>query len=510
MKIVFRVDSSNTIGTGHVRRCLILAEGLRNIGIKDIFFICSPLEGNIIEEIIRSSFEARLMEWKPDFQLKDVQQNRIPESDTLVRVQVDDAKETIRLLSNEYPNILIADSYLIAETWQNIVKPYVGSVVILDDLANRIHNCDTLIDVNFRDAKNVYDSILPAVTKKLCGTKYVLLSQMFHTHFSNRKPIESINRILVFFSGSVELHHLTVSVVNRLVSLKENIHIDVVVGGNEAQVEDVRKAIIRTNTFVSGPISSLVEYMKNADLAIGAGGVTTWERCYLGLPSIVVAIAKNQISSIEALSQWQYINYVGELSDKTPFDIEELCHQLSHDIDKLNTQTALCQKLVDGKGLDRILMSLLPKSYFSFNLRPATINDMHTYFEWVNDPTVRVSALQTEPIKFHDHVVWFNNQINSANSHLYVYECNGIPVGQVRFNISNGIAYIDYSIDELVRGKGIGYEMLAAAVERFKVSNQEQIHAVVKKTNLSSLAVFRKMQFKQISDTEKTISFSLK
>lgn len=489
---------------------MTIAEGLKKIGVQYIVFVCSPLEGNIIDEIVESSFEVRVMGRKPDFQLKDVQQNRIPEWKTLAIEQVDDAKETIKLLNNEYPDILIADSYLFAETWQNMIRPYVNSITIIDDLANRIHNCDTLIDINFRDTQNVYDTLVSNVTKKLCGTKYVLLNQVFLAISTKREPIKDIKRILVFFSGSIELHSLTVSVVNRLSSLKSSIHIDVVVGGNEAQVEKVRKAITRPNTIVYGPIPSMVELMKKADLAIGAGGITTWERCYLGLPTIVVAIAQNQAFSSEALRRHQYINYTGKLSDQTISDIEVLCHHLSGNVDELNKQSALCMKLVDGKGLDRILLSLLPKSFFSFSLRSATTDDMLTYFEWVNDPVVRASALQTDPIRLENHIVWYNHQINSGDSYLYVYEYNRIPVGQVRFNISNGIAFIDYSIDELVRGKGIGFEMLSTAVKKFRASNREQINAIVKKTNHSSLAIFKKMQFIQISDTETTITFCLK
>lgn len=511
MKVFFRVDSSNEVGTGHVRRCLTIAKGLKDRGVRDVVFICSRLEGNIIEDLSNHSFEVRIIARSPEFNLKDVQQYRIPEIDRLSQVQVADAEQTVLLLNNEHPDILITDSYLIAETWENIVRPYVKSLVVIDDIANRFHNCDILIDNNFSDKPDAYDLLVPSQCRKLCGTKYVLLNQDFLSVSNKRAPIFKVTKLLVFFSGSVELNPLTVSVVNKLKSIDpDTIHIDVVVGGNTEQVIEVANNIIRPNTTVSGSVPNFVHLMKNANLAIGAGGITNWERCYLGLPAIVVAIAKNQVPSSSALSRDKYINYVGELSDETPAKIEELVHQFINNTVLLNKQSTLCQKLVDGKGLKRVLISLLPKSYFSFSLREATSNDVDLYFDWVNDPDVRKSALNPSLITFENHIQWFNKQLISNDAFMYVYECDDVPIGQTRFNIIDGVAYIDYSIDALARGKGIGYCMLEEAIKRFSTMNNVLMVAEVKKTNPVSMSIFEKLHFDKFLETETTFSFQKK
>ena len=511
MKVFFRVDSSNEIGTGHVRRCLTIAKGLKDRGVRDVGFICSRLEGNIIDDLLNHSFEVRIIARSPEFNLKDVQQYRLPEIGRLSQVQVVDAEQTIQLLNNEHPDILITDSYLIAETWENIVRPYVKSLVVIDDIANRFHNCDTLIDNNFSDKADAYDLLVPSKCRKLCGTKYVLLNQDFLGFSNIRDPIVNITKLLVFFSGSVELNPFTVTVVNKLKSIDpDTIHIDVVVGGNTKEVIEVTNDITRPNTTVSGTVPTFVHLMKNANLAIGAGGITNWERCYLGLPAIVVAIAKNQVPSSSALSRGKYINYVGELSDETPAKIEELVRQFVDNTDLLNKQSILCQKLVDGKGLRRILISLLPKSFFSFSLREATIDDVDMYFGWVNNPEVRKSALNASLITFQNHIKWFKKQLISNEVYMYVYECDGVAIGQTRFNIIDGIAYIDYSIDALARGKGIGYCMLEEAIKRFSTMNNVLIVAEVKKANSASISIFEKLYFDKFLETDTTFSFQKK
>ena len=511
MKVFFRVDSSIELGTGHVKRCLTIAKGLKDLGVIDLVFICSRLEGNIIDDLSNHSFEVRIIEINPKFNLKDVQQYRVPEIDILSQVQVVDAEQTVKFLINENPDILIADSYMIAETWENIVRPYVKSLVVIDDLANRLHNCDILIDNNFSDNTQAYDLLVPSECRKLCGTKYVLLNRDFLNISNKRNPIVSINKILVFFSGSTELHPLTISVVNKLQSIEpDNLHIDVVVGGNAEDVRRVSKNITRPNTTVSGSVPNFAKLMKNANLAIGSGGITNWERCYLGLPAIVVAIAENQVPSSSALSRNKYINYVGELSEETPSKIEELVRQFINDTDLLNKQSLLCQKLVDGKGLRRVLISLLPKSYFSFSLREATSNDVDLYFNWVIDPEVRKSALNISLIKFENHIQWFNKQVISNDAFMYVYECDGLAIGQTRFNIIDGVAYIDYSIDALARGKGIGYCMLEEAIKRFSNMNNVLIVAEVKKANPASISIFEKLHFDKFLETDTTFSFQKK
>jgi len=508
MKVFFRVDSSNELGTGHVRRCLTIAKGLIDLGVRDVVFICSRLEGNIIDDLANHSFKVRIIARSPEYNLKDVQQNRVPEIDRLSQVQVVDAEQTINLLNNEHPDILITDSYLIAETWENIVRPYVKSLVVIDDLANRFHNCDTIIDNNFSDISDAYDLLVTSKCRKLCGTKYVLLNQDFLSVTNTRNPLVHVTKLLVFFSGSVELNPLAVSVVNKLTSIDpDTIQIDVVVGGDNEEVIEVANSITRPNTTVFGPVPNFVQLMKNANLAIGAGGITNWERCYLGLPAIVVAIAENQVPSSSALSRDKYINYVGELTDETPAKIEDLVRQFINNTVLLNRQSIICQKLVDGKGLRRVLISLLPKSYFTFSLRLANANDVDLYFDWVNDPEVRKSALNPSLIKFENHIQWFNKQVISNDAFMYVYECDGVAIGQTRFNIIDGVAYIDYSIDAFARGKGIGYYMLEEAIKQFSNMNKVLILAEVKKQNPASISIFEKLHFEKFLETDTTFSF---
>jgi RimJ/RimL family protein N-acetyltransferase len=132
------------------------------------------------------------------------------------------------------------------------------------------------------------------------------------------------------------------------------------------------------------------------------------------------------------------------------------------------------------------------------------------YFDWVNDPEVRKSALNPSLIKFEDHFQWFNKQVISNDAFMYVYECDGVAIGQTRFNIIDGVAYIDYSIDILARGKGIGYCMLEDAIKRFSNMNNVLIVAEVKKVNPASISIFKKLHFDKFLETDTTFSFQKK
>lgn len=148
-------------------------------------------------------------------------------------------------------------------------------------------------------------------------------------------------------------------------------------------------------------------------------------------------------------------------------------------------------------------------------VRRATIEDLLLYFNWANDASVRQNAINQEMIHLENHTKWFESRVNSEKSFLYVFEQDEIPVGQVRFDINEDVAEIDYSVDENFRGKGLGKKILSLGIGRFNnVKPEKEIIGIVKYDNIPSSKVFEKLGFSinedKIIGRETYRSYSLK
>ncbi|QMV41661.1 UDP-2,4-diacetamido-2,4,6-trideoxy-beta-L-altropyranose hydrolase [Cohnella cholangitidis] len=286
-KAFIRADASLAIGTGHVMRCLVIADGLKREGF-EVSFICRETEGNMDGYIESRGFAVfRLpMENSPD------------QSDTLR-----DAEFTIQIIANfpETPDWLIVDHYGIDKKWESVVKPFVGRMLIIDDLANRPHIGDMLLDQNISDpAKNRYGELVPEKCIQLLGPRYLLLKPSFYeARRTLRTRNGKMNRLLVFFGGSDPTNE-TAKALDALQSMDlAFIKVDIVIGqiNNNRAVLEQRCGMI-PNIELHVQVENMDEFIVRADFALGSGGVAMWERCYLGLPSAVTIVADNQIEGV--------------------------------------------------------------------------------------------------------------------------------------------------------------------------------------------------------------------
>jgi RimJ/RimL family protein N-acetyltransferase len=235
--------------------------------------------------------------------------------------------------------------------------------------------------------------------------------------------------------------------------------------------------------------------MAKADLAVGAGGGTTWERLCMGLPSLVLSIAENQIPACEALAFSGLIRYLGGAHDLDVAEIESALIESLALAGQLSVLATGNQTLVDGRGVNRVAEALNPTPSDHLTLRPANANDALTYFAWVNDPVNRSSAINSAPINMATHLQWFDRRLSDVNTHLYVLEAGGLPVGQIRFERHGEEVTIDYSLDVLVRGRGWASQLLRLGIEAYKSSRPAIFSATVKPENIASAATFIRLGF---------------
>jgi UDP-2,4-diacetamido-2,4,6-trideoxy-beta-L-altropyranose hydrolase len=303
MRVVFRTDSSAVIGSGHVMRCLTLAHYLRKRQY-DVVFICRDLAGNLSRRILDDGFELKLLPYSP-FKAE----RKMANIGFLDLSEVDSGQDLREMadIIREIGDVewLIVDHYDLDLGWESAMHLMVKNLLAIDDM-NRHHDCDILLDYNLPNIpKDRYDHKVHTYCRKLLGLRYVLLRPEFDEARQTMTPRNGmIKRILIFF-GASDVSDETTKTLRAIQSLmRDDLFIDVVLGGSYCNREEiVRLAQSIPHVTVHDHVSHMAEMMLAADLAIGAGGTTNWERCYLGLPTIAVIIADNQRPATEALDR---------------------------------------------------------------------------------------------------------------------------------------------------------------------------------------------------------------
>ncbi|HBD7082048.1 TPA: UDP-2,4-diacetamido-2,4,6-trideoxy-beta-L-altropyranose hydrolase [Legionella pneumophila] len=344
MNIVFRLDSSNLIGSGHVMRCLALANALRERKVK-VRFICCDLIGNSIRVIKQNGFEVIELINKPNIQWEQ------------------DAKETISYLKHmEKPDWIFLDHYNLDIKWEKEIRPFVNQIAVIDDLANRQHHCDLLIDQNYY-GKTIcrYINLVPKSCTKFIGPRYALLRSEFKEARSFLKVRSGkVQQILVFLGGndSGNMTSFVLSAIEEIPILNDK-EIHVVVGGSNLNRDKIQEKCEKKGYHYYCQINNIATLMAKSDFAIGAGGLSTWERCCMGLPSLVISLAHNQDVLVDNALSTNIFEYAGQVNNLHYTTFKKRLLELILDSEKLRKMSINGLNLVDGLGSDRIADYLL-------------------------------------------------------------------------------------------------------------------------------------------------------
>jgi len=497
MKIVFRTDSSVIMGSGHVMRCLTLAESLREKGAS-VIFISRNHDGNLNQIIAEKGFQVIELK-QPNTDINNSHKNKDIYKDWLGVSVEEDAEDTINTIGNKKPDWLIIDHYSLGIKWEKELRPYVNNIFVIDDLANREHDCDMLLDQNwFENMDSRYNNLLPINCTKFLGPEFALLRPEFAEARNSLKPRnEIIKRVFVFFGGS-DPKNLTAMTLRAFSTPKlAHLKVDVVIGANNPHKDEIFKlAEPRDNINIHIQVNNMATIMAKADLAIGAGGVNTWERMCLGIPSIVISLADNQKVQLSDLSSKKMIHLIGDINKTEKNIIKENIIKLINNPSIIMNQTNRIKNTVKGAGRNIVKNFLIGNlSNFQWKVKKATQNNLKLYWVWANDEKVRENALIKEVIPFDEHVIWFEKKLVDDKCSLFVIYVENNPIGQVRFEIENDFARLDYSIAKQFRGRRIAKRLLCEAIKKFRENNSIKILGEVLPENLSSANTFRSLGF---------------
>lgn len=361
MLVVFRTDASIQIGTGHIMRCLTLADEMARQG-HECLFICREHLGHLGHLVVGKNHKLILLPTLTDTPL---QRHRSPADDYtswLGALWQEDARQTLDAISPLNPDWLIVDHYALDSEWESTLSSAVKKIMVIDDLANRPHECALMLDQNLGCVTSDYDGLLPGKCQRLIGPRYALLRPEFaalREQSLKRRKNPEIKRILISFGG-VDRDNVTGQILTALSrsSLPDGTALDIIMGVSAPHSNEVRQqaAELRFKATVSVNVQDMAQRMCQADLSIGAVGSTSWERCCLGLPSILVVLAENQRSAAEALKNSGAV-IIPKSGMAVRAELESLLSSPNTER-KLIRMTELGSAMVQGDGCKKVVKKL--------------------------------------------------------------------------------------------------------------------------------------------------------
>jgi len=351
-------------------RCLTLADGLKKRGA-ECQFICREHPGNLIDMIQGKGFVVHSLpsvEFKEDkiFDADAGKEKSIYRS-WLGVTQMEDSIETSKVLAGFDVDWLVVDHYALDSDWERVLSRHCRKTMVIDDLADRAHHCHLLIDQTYDRSSNDYRLLVPQHCQLLCGSQYALLRTEFAElrQYSLRRRSKPELRKLLIAMGGVDNENVTGTVLNVMQDIQflVDCELTIILGATSPWRLDIEKQAqnmpLSTNILVDVP--NMAHIMAESDLAIGAGGSTSWERCCLGLPAILYVLAKNQEKTAMGLGRVGAVRVINDLKC-SPDALSEILidfHSCPEALADLSRSSAL---ITEGKGTE-IVIDALESSY---------------------------------------------------------------------------------------------------------------------------------------------------
>lgn len=486
LRSLVRTDASLQIGSGHVMRCLCLAQALADRGV-EVHFACRELAGNLNDVVTARGFPLHVLPppggaYTPPAEPPHARWLEVdPEQD------MEECRALLETLGGV--DILIVDHFALEAAWERALRPRAGRLLVLDDLADRRHDADIILNAGLgADTQDPYRGLLPPGCARLLGPRYALLRPEFAAARTQLRQRDGRLRRLFVFMGGVDAGGYTLRVLDALDLLREHAPTtDVLAGaGNPAADLIAMRCGERNYLNFHRNVTNLASLMAEADLAVGAAGATSWERACMGLPGVVLTVADNQ-RPLGAMLAAAGAAIVLDGEAATPQRIAAGIESLTPA--QLRDMGAHCLELVDGRGVERLLRVLLPPPVV---LRPAGPADRDPMLAWRNEAAVRKQSHCRAVISAEQHADWFEDVLNDPARALLIAELDGRAVGVLRYDCDGAEARASIYLAPGGRGRGYGPAMLRAGTEWLRRHRPEtaRISAEIRPGNPASRQAF--------------------
>lgn len=461
MNVAIRVDASLRMGSGHFMRCLCLADAMQAQGSR-VYILSANLPAHM-QSMVAEKGHVLLGIPTPELALIGVGADAPVEQAWSTDRQLQDAAVCQSTLVGVSVNWVVVDHYGLGRDWEHSMRQALAAhvkILAIDDLA-REHDCDVLLDQNFYPSEAApYRGRVPDGCQILVGPKYALLRPEFHRLRLHMRPRDGAVRRLHIFLGGMDAANMTGTVLDALeIVAPTGLSIDVVIGRMHPAVADIERrcrAMPGATCHIQTP--SMATLLAQADLAIGAGGSATWERCALGVPTLALCLAENQRQLLAHCARHGLVVSPDHAltADALAIHIRALLANsaLRHMLSRNGMEA------VSTQGAQRIVSSM---QLHCVSVRKATAQDCALIHMWRNAPQVREMSRHTEVIPFEDHQRWYAKTLKSDNRHLLIGEVEARPIGYVRFDTVAHSAEVSISLAPLEMGHGLGTALLAAA-----------------------------------------------
>jgi UDP-2,4-diacetamido-2,4,6-trideoxy-beta-L-altropyranose hydrolase len=481
--LAVRADASVKGGIGHIVRSLALAEAWKEAGGKAILVSSGPFP--VLEALTADV----------DFRWLGAERPSL----------VDDIGGFLDIAHKTDADVVVLDSYDLDSTWEARVRQEGLPLLAMDDLASRHHQCDILLDTSLspQDADQ-YQGLVQNETVLLLGPEYALLRRSFRaTRFGPREG-GPVRRVLVSFGGTDPLDYTSAALDALALVNAPDLRVDVVASSANPRLTTLCKQVAALpQAFLHVDTHEMASLMAAADLALGAGGSSSWERCRAGLPSLLVLAAPNQRGIAALLAAEEAVRIV---SGEGTGLVRELANAL-------NAALADCQwrafashrgmRIVDGLGAERVVARLLLMSSpdLGLELRPATQNDVRLLWQWRNDPGTRARSRDSDEIPWDTHLAWFAKRVVDPDTVMLIGLSAGRPIGVVRFDRqADGTAEVGITLAPEYRGRGLGRNLLQRGCECVVEAGFAQVlNADVKADNAASQRLFKGCGFRMVA-----------
>jgi UDP-2,4-diacetamido-2,4,6-trideoxy-beta-L-altropyranose hydrolase len=488
MRIGFRVDASARLGTGHAMRCTALAAALRPLGASCVFY-SRRLPGDLRDWMTSRGHEVvTLPERAAPGRAADLAPWAVDEAA--------DARDTAALVDREArPRWMVVDHYGLGATWETTVRRTTGGIAVVDDLADRAHDADVLVDQNLQSPPDRYAGLVSKRCRQLLGPRHALLRSEFtaaRTARARRPGATTRQRVLACVGGTDPR-----DVLSRVLEAwhawgGERPWLDVAVGATSPNVDRLRAACEdMEGVALHVQAGNMAELMAQADLFLGSAGSVSWERCCSGLPALIGTTADNQRLNGELLGRRRTGISVGDWTTVPAPRIATLAASLLARPSLLERMSRRAAAVCDGRGAQRVAIALLADGV---RLRRAVADDAEKVWPWRNAFVTRRHFTNPSPVPWPEHVAWWSRTLKDPERELLIAEVGPLAVGVLRFDRKDAEAVVSVYLDPDLHGLGLGRRILEAG-RRHVASTSPSVATLiadVMPANVASAAAFER------------------